>query len=142
MKTKYFLIFPVLLLSCLFCKDLSAQRCLVFYYDSDGNRVQRFVTDNCEDNREYDEIQEFEIDKDENLTVYPNPTKGTFIITLPDNDISLSSTCVLYGINGVKLFECNICGKETIDISEFPSGVYLLRVTNEVEVYTDVILKY
>ena len=142
MKTKYFLIFPVLLLSCLFCENLSAQHCLVFNYDSDGNRVQRLVTDNCEDNREYDEIQEFEIDNDENLTVYPNPTKGTFIITFSDNDISLSSTCVLYGINGVKLFECTMSGKETIDISEFPSGVYLLRVTNGEEVYSDVILKY
>lgn len=141
MKTKYFLIFLVLILSLLYGKLACAQRCLTYAYDADGNRVQRAVTNNCDGAREIEEAQD--MDEIMELTVYPNPTDGGFKIIMPDDIMRHPAGYQLFDMNGVMMREDGIQGKDTnVDISDLPAGVYLVRIVSGEEVYIKIVLKH
>lgn len=138
MRTKYFSVFLVLLLS-LITGNVAAQRCLTFSYDADGNRVQRTVTYNCNVVRGFDEVQE--VDETGDMLVYPNPTEGLVRIKMPDYE---SPMCyAIYGISGLKIAEGKLYDEETdLDIGNFPVGTYLLRVVSDRVQYSKVIVKH
>lgn len=141
MKTKYFLIFLVLLLSQVFGNMAAAQHCLVFSYDANGNRVQRIMTDNCNSIRDYDEVQETNgIDE---MTVYPNPTEGNLRICFPTEMRKTYANYKIYDLNGVMLCESTINSDEMdVDLGAFPSGIYLLRIISGEDMYSRIIVKH
>ncbi|OIP03910.1 MAG: hypothetical protein AUJ97_03615 [Bacteroidetes bacterium CG2_30_32_10] len=63
------------------------------------------------------------------VTVYPNPTNDIINVEIK-NDYN-NIIIVIYSISGKKLFEEKIKGKEknaiSVDISNYPSGVYFLK---------------
>ena len=142
METKYYLIFLALLLSLVFNSKAVAQRCLVFRYDADGNRINRTVTTNCQGMRETEEKQET-IALDDGFKVYPNPTSGSFKVIMPES-IRHENTCYeLFDINGAVISSGDIYEYETdIDVGDNPSGVYLLKITNGDDVISKIILKH
>lgn len=140
MKTKYYLIFLVLLLSVNFNQRVFAQKCLVFRYDADGNRIKRTVSNNCNVMRDVFEVQEVVIE--EEVKVYPNPTNGSFKVFMPECEKHETAYYKFYDMNGVLLFEDKLHDNETeIDIGNKPAGVYLLKITNGDDVITKIVLK-
>ncbi|RAR70008.1 endonuclease [Flavobacterium aciduliphilum] len=59
--------------------------------------------------------------------VYPNPTKDRIYIS----DIQEDATATLYSLFGEKLLEKKINTNESLDLSNFSSGVYILKIVSE-----------
>lgn len=138
MKTKYFIVFLVLLLSQL-SNNAIAQRCLSFNYDADGNRINKEVLSNCYEFKEY-------LDMDENqevtaVSVYPNPTDGSFKIIMPESIVGDNACCLIYDIDGILVIEKNLSCETDVDIGNMPSGVYLLKIINDIETFSKIIVK-
>jgi hypothetical protein len=74
-----------------------------------------------------------------NLSIYPNPSKGNFMLELSgvEND---SYTLIITDILGkdifVKTIDVKEFIKETIDISTYSKGTYLLNITNSTSTIT------
>lgn|GEM_PF-3793260 len=83
---------------------------------SDTNATGTFSSDNCTLNS-YSPIL------DENIIIYPNPTKGIFTLNTKD-DLTLK----VYDIVGKLIFNSEvISGTNLIDISNYSNGTYLLQ---------------
>ena len=74
----------------------------------------------------------------EDVRVYPNPTSDLLNIELPWTGNSQPATIKLYSINGMLLYQEDISGSSTIQLSglNLSPGVYLLRVQMENQVQT------
>ncbi len=77
------------------------------------------------------------------VKVYPNPTQGTFNIELPEYQGSKSIKIDLYDLagNGLKKIE-NVEMHESIDISDLPKGLYVIKVNDGKNDYTNIISKF
>ncbi len=74
-----------------------------------------------------------------NITLYPNPTRGTVRI---QHSASRIQSVALYDVSGRMLDKVNVNGHTTvIDLSRHPSGTYFLRITTENGVATDKVVK-
>ena len=74
-----------------------------------------------------------------NITLYPNPTRGTVRI---QHSASSIQSVALYDVSGRMLDKENVNGHTTvIDLSRHPSGTYFLRITTENGVATDKVVK-
>lgn len=51
MKRKYCFVFLVIVLYLIQTGDLFAQYCLSFSYDNNGNRIERWLGDDCNDEK-------------------------------------------------------------------------------------------
>ena len=141
METKYYLIFLALLLSFVFNNKAFAQRCLVFDYDADGNRIGRMMTTDCQGVRKLVEDQGNTI-SDKEVRVYPNPTDGSFKVLIPADIKNENSSYERYDINGVLISAGEIFEFETdIDVGDHPAGVYLLKITNGDDIISKIVLK-
>jgi hypothetical protein len=68
--------------------------------------------------------------KEEQLTVYPNPTNGAF--TIESNAVNNNSSFEIRDITGKVIQKGKLSGnRTTVDLSEYSSGIYLLRVGNQ-----------
>ncbi|MFA7082621.1 MAG: T9SS type A sorting domain-containing protein [Bacteroidales bacterium] len=78
--------------------------------------------------------------KDNNILVYPNPTKDDVYITTKGEQINSYS---LYNINGQLLLNNEkVKNKsEKISLSTFPKGVYILKVVTDKSVYPRKVIK-
>ena len=70
------------------------------------------------------------------LVLYPNPTKNLINIKLNDY---LIDEVVLYDISGKKLK--SFTEKNSIDISNFAAGIYILKIRSENQVFESKIIK-
>lgn len=140
MKVKYYIVFLALMLMQVLGNHMFAQKCLAFRYDADGNRIKKTLSNNCDNQRDADLVQEL-VPVDE-LTIYPNPTNGIVRIVLPLNKNREAAFYKFYDMNGMLLMENRLHDRETvIDIENQPSGVYLLKITSGDEEISRVILK-
>ena len=140
MKTKYFLVFLVLLLSQVSNNYAVAQRCLSFDYDRDGNRISRYVQFNCIEMKDYAEVEEKQVVED--IAVYPNPTDGCFKIIMPEGVSTGHPYYLIYDLNGVLINEKSLSEETDVDIGNMPNGVYLLKIINGDETYSKIIVKH
>ena len=71
--------------------------------------------------------------------MYPNPNNGIFSIKTSEdyNEAELQ----VYNNKGVLLSRFQISGEKEIDISDKPSGIYLLRIIEGDEVGSVVVVK-
>lgn len=150
MKRKYCFVFLVIVLYLIQTGDLFAQYCLSFSYDNNGNRIERWLGDDCNDEKKFDKMKntitsDYVLDEcvlDEEMRVFPNPTSGCLTVQLKSIDSDNKATLNFYNMNGVKLVDCQIvCERHTLDISCFPRGVYLMKVEFEGYVQTKIVLK-
>lgn len=85
--------------------------------------------DNCESNSAcvISTLSTNDFDLNTKLSIYPNPSNSIFNI-----DIDANASIELYDIVGKKLKSDKIVtGTSQLDLSNFGSGIYLLKVTNE-----------
>lgn len=116
-------------------------------YDESGNRLSMSL---CECGSEYKPSVErdiltdrnHEIDEDFELSIYPNPSDGVFEIRVSDmcNDV-LFSEVQLINLQGVMMFSARFANNVFIDISDEPSGVYLLKIFSGDVIRTRLVVK-
>jgi hypothetical protein len=60
------------------------------------------------------------------LKIHPNPTNDYVNIEYPE-----TAQLFLYNINGVLVYEATMKGHKQLSMTEFPNGIYILRVSSE-----------
>ena len=96
--------------------NISAINDIIYYYQKD-------VT--VKDNKT---LEELDIIKDECFTLYPNPVKDLINITFNDY-ISHELSIVIYNTLGTVIHRSSVNQSNVnIDISEYPSGIYIVQV--------------
>ncbi len=80
------------------------------------------------------------------ISIYPNPTSGLINLEFTGASTSLNASSIqkltLYDITGKQLVEkLEVNQHETIDLSGFTNGIYILRIEADCEVFTTRIVK-
>ena len=94
--------------------------------DNDDSTINDVVTENCECSGEVDAVLEVDFE----LNVYPNPTMGEVIITLP---VGHAFDLTLVSLSGqtVHTSQTTKGGPVVWNVEGLPAGAYLLHVRNE-----------
>jgi hypothetical protein len=104
-----------------------------YTYDDAGNRVKREIilgkskevlTDSTTVNEPItDWLNKMKI------SIYPNPTKGTLIIDIANMPEDVSGDITIHNIEGKSLLKLNqLKSTNTLNLSDYPTGVYILRI--------------
>lgn len=110
-----------------------------YTYDSSGNRVSRKLTTvsllkkaNGEENEQEPVTESWE---DREIKIYPNPTKGAIKISITGGDVEDEYAYMLYTSEGKKILQGEIdhVGEHPIDLSPYPSGMYMLMLYSQGE---------
>ncbi|MGV3610863.1 MAG: YCF48-related protein [Fluviicola sp.] len=75
---------------------------------------------------------------DQPISVYPNPSSEKIFIKLDPSIQSESLTIEIYTISGDKIISST---DSSVDISEIPSGIYLMKIQSETSLWTKKIIK-
>ncbi len=59
------------------------------------------------------------------VNVYPNPSNGTFTISLPEGTETVLS---VMDLTGKSVYKNNVSGTTTINLSSMYKGIYLLNI--------------
>ena len=73
------------------------------------------------------------------ITISPNPTNGSVIITLPSNDHGKLS---VYNSQGKLIFENSfLTNGDLVNISEYEAGLYIFKLSVNNQLFTNRIIK-
>jgi hypothetical protein len=61
------------------------------------------------------------------LSIFPNPGKGSFVVSTNQTDLQ---NLELFDLNGKEVFNQRIMGNTTIDLSTLGEGIYLMKITS------------
>lgn len=90
------------------------------------------------DDINFDPASVADIEEDLTLDVYPNPSNGAFLLSLPNNE---SGTIQIVDISGKLVFEAqNQFGQTTIDLTDQKAGSYIVNYVTAKEVRTSHII--
>lgn len=144
MKTKNISISLIAIMCAFINMNVFSQTFVRYDYDDAGNRIQRQVItippklspqDSLQYVLEHPGIDNNMIGAGENLgdckvTIYPNPTGGMFTLEINGSFDSNSSLLTLYSLTGVEInFWKNLVKSNRIDISTYPAGNYILKLS-------------
>lgn len=110
-----------------------AQNKIAYTYDDAGNRTSRKVVILAPLSQETKSAGapapvEEELGE-QKITVYPNPTKGELAVEVTGGDTKDEIRMVLYNVQGSQLQNKGcVAGKTRIDMSAYPTGLYILRI--------------
>jgi hypothetical protein len=123
--------------------ELFAPQSIKYSYDVSGNRTNRSIvisksanvfTETDSTGFNFFDInnsgEKFEDDLgDKKVVILPNPTKGQLLVEVQGYEEENNSALYLYNLSG-KLLICKIPANSTLplDLSGFPSGIYILKV--------------
>jgi len=126
---------------------LSGIMCLVFHdtagaqvnfgYDAAGNRVNRVIDLSFRSQKAEEKVEEetkekvhSEVLKDFSINIYPNPTKGDLTVEIQNLPEGKTANLRLYNMSGSLILQkTDISDKEHINISNQPSGIYIMRIS-------------
>ena len=76
--------------------------------------------------------------KDISVSIYPNPAKSSFAVELPEEKFDL----LVIDLSGKYMtIKKNVSRKTMIDCSDFPGGIYILKVVTEDKIFAGRIVK-
>ncbi|NJK93543.1 MAG: T9SS type A sorting domain-containing protein [Bacteroidales bacterium] len=119
-------------------KTLTAQT-ISYTYDACGNRIERkvisllksgHVTDTVKSESYKQETFEDQLGE-QKILIYPNPVKEDIKIEFQGKIPEISATVFLYNQTG-KLMKSQVVGQNTslnINLSGYPAGIYILRLS-------------
>lgn len=141
-----FLLLPLFTLSCF------AQTAIprTYDYDAAGNRILRTTIELRSTTVHFDNAVGFvsdsyqspyyeEIIGNTGIKVFPNPTHG--LVTLQFEQPVKNGLYQLFNLSGKQLSEGSIATSTTLDLSGYPTGVYMLTITLNDEKETWKIIK-
>jgi len=68
---------------------------------------------------------------DDQISIYPNPASSSFTLSCSLPEIIVNEFVVdIYDLNGIFVSNTKVAQNEKVDISELPSGVYLVSISN------------
>ncbi len=125
-------------LSLVFFIPLKAQ--MVYGYDRAGNRISRSVVvlksslqyaDSLSEQTEEEQMEKKGISEDLltcKVTVYPNPTQGEVFVSISRGEEDAVSEISVFTDSGQFLVNLKTTGNTTlpVDLSSYPSGIYLI----------------
>jgi hypothetical protein len=63
------------------------------------------------------------------ISIYPNPTKGTLIIDIANMPEDVNADITIHNMEGKSLLKLNqLNSTNKLDLSDYPTGVYILRI--------------
>ncbi len=69
-----------------------------------------------------------EINVEQSVTIYPNPTDSEIILSTSETSFSEEDEIIIYNLRGELLYSSKINNQQTsLNLSNYPSGVYLVR---------------
>jgi CubicO group peptidase (beta-lactamase class C family) len=104
-------------------------------------QIMQALFDYAQENIVWPNVEEQKNDNDISMEVYPNPASDHINIILPEKqDIS---TIEIIDLNGriVRIIQLN-SSQATLDVSDLPSGMYIIQATASTEMITRKIMKY
>ena len=119
------------------CSLSFAQQRVNFSYDAAGNRIGRTVitmsramhavSDSLEQEKVSNTLYACKV------TVYPNPTEGEVNLSVSNGREDAVSAVVVYDVSGNLLKTLQIQGNTSvsIDLSDYPEGIYLIDFRQE-----------
>ena len=69
----------------------------------------------------------------ENISVYPNPATNKFTVNLAGSE---KANIEMFNLVGQKVYNCTATEKAEINVSSFRPGIYMLKVSQNGQVYT------
>lgn len=72
-----------------------------------------------------------------NIKLYPNPVNSYLYLELPDERNSIT----IFNLLGIKVFEGIVLAEDTIDMSSYNAGIYIIKVENKFGVQTKRVVK-
>lgn len=131
-------VFYLLLLWISLSQSLFAQSSdISFGYDEMGNRVRRNVVtlksahvDKNSDTITDSKVNRFEEDLgNKKIIVHPNPTKGQLLVEIQGYEKETESSLYLYNLSGKLLKTVSPANANVpLDMSQFPAGIYILKI--------------
>jgi antitoxin component YwqK of YwqJK toxin-antitoxin module len=118
-----------------------------YYYDTSGNRINRAIVLELRSDSESDNFpDENEIvfrEKETDIRIYPNPTKGQFVVEINSISNEASGEIHLYDTSGriLEKKDFRSGGKIDFDLSRQVAGVYVLNINIEGKISTWKVIK-
>ena len=121
---------------------ISGQSPVTYNYDNNGNRLTRSITlkkSTASSDSIFEDKSKKEIYKDEigevRIRIFPNPTKGILLVEISGVTTERLIEYSLYNSSGKFLKKQKFYGPLfTIDLTNHPSGIYILRLSTKGEV--------
>jgi len=127
---KIFIVFFFALFSFFFAQGQTKK--VVYSYDLAGNRIKREIVMQVQVKSTVVEEKVYtERLAEASLHIYPNPTEGLLKIELKNVPFDQKATFMLYDMTGqLILKKVNVSVSEEINISDKPSGTYILKISS------------
>lgn len=145
MERRYIKVFLLILLYSLIHTEISAQSCISMKYDVNGNRVQMKIggcdVEEKEFNKEISRNDVQENSFNEDVLVYPNPNSGIFEVRIGSNEGASSSQYEIYNVKGLLVDSGVFSHYSIINIENYTSGLYLIKIISRDKICSKVIVK-
>lgn len=116
---------------------------IIFSYDASGNRMQRKLVITPCDQQSNKLAQQPQPTPPFHVNVYPNPAQDKINVDLQKDELETESKIELYDVNGKVVYTENSLSLQIqVDISGYPSGIYLLKITKNKEFTSFNVSKY
>lgn len=128
---QFYLLFSFLLV---LTSGIAQNKIVSYAYDLAGNRISRKVVDLYSNpshvKKSADPVPVEDQLGDRKITVYPNPTRGALAVEITGGDAKEEVHLILFSAQGTQLQNLGITGTVTpVDMSSYPGGWYILRIT-------------
>jgi hypothetical protein len=101
----------------------------VYTYDSSGNRTERVINFNKSARIDSNLSTITEELGELSIKIYPNPTKGILKVELTGNNNEEDTRLIIYNANGSQIINKQIPNNlEMVNLSGFPTGIYILKI--------------
>lgn len=141
MERKYIIVFLTGLLCLVSSGELFSQHCFKMSYDKNGNMISFEPRDCKKDmrgNETYDMLEKDVEKHSDELLVYPNPNNGIFKIKLENKGQAEVS---IYDNKGVLINSQRFSEEVDVDITNNQAGAYLLRIIEDDNVRSVIVVK-
>ncbi|MFA5328478.1 MAG: T9SS type A sorting domain-containing protein [Prolixibacteraceae bacterium] len=131
MKTKYLFILATTIVLFLRTTSMYAvtDSTYVYTYDSSGNRTERVINFNKSARIDSNLSTITEELGELSIKIYPNPTKGILKVELTGNNNEEDTRLIIYNANGSQIINKQIPNNlEMVNLSGFPTGIYILKI--------------
>lgn len=124
---KHFLLFF------LFCSTpLLFSQNIAYRYDASGNRIERVIIFRAQAKSKEEKVEETSIKDavaEHKITIYPNPTKGLLSVEVSEYSDTTKTEYSLSNISGNTLLrQKGVSSLTSFDLTQYPSGIYLLLI--------------